>query len=82
MNRKTCSDFIVNHIHLVCLNDKYTIARILMFRECALKQNNNGAYILFDHIDGRTLRDIYEFINPDFELMHYTLIPRGFLWDI
>lgn len=69
MNRKTCCamrHFIVKHINLVSLNDKYTIARILMFRECALKQNNNGAYILLDHIDDSTLRDIYEFLKSRF----------------
>ena len=66
MNRKTCSDFIVKHISLLSLNDKHTIARILMFRECDLKQSNNGAYILLDHIDDRTLHDIYEFVKSRF----------------
>ena len=66
MNRKTCSDFIVKHINLLSLNDKYTIARILMFRECDLKQSNNGAYILLDRIDDRALRDIYEFVRSRF----------------
>ena len=66
MNRKTCSKFVLKHINLLSLNNKYTIAKILMFREFDLKQTNNGAYITVDQIDDRTLYDIYDFIKSIF----------------
>ncbi len=66
MNRKTCSEFILKNINNLSLNDKHAIARILMFRECDLKQSNNGAYIMLDRIDDRTLCDIYDFIKYRF----------------
>ena len=66
MNRKTCSEFILKNINNLSLNDKHAIARILMFRECDLKQSNNGAYIRLDRIDDRTLCDIYDFIKYRF----------------
>ena len=66
MNRKTCSEFILKNINNLSLNDKYTIAKILMFREFDLKQSNNGAYIRLDRIDDCTLCDIYDFIKYRF----------------
>ena len=55
MNRKTCSEFILKNINNLSLSDKHAIARILMFRECDLKQSNNGAYIMFGRLDDRAL---------------------------
>ena len=66
MNRKPSSEFILKNINNLSLSDKHAIARILMFRECDLKQSNNGAYIMLDRIDDRTLCDIYDFIKYRF----------------
>ena len=45
------------------MSDKYTVARILMFRGYDLRQNGNGAYIDIYSVDSITISDIYQFMK-------------------
>ena len=49
------------HINSLSLSDRYTVARILVFRMFEPIQTNNGYYILFDKIDKGTINEIYNF---------------------
>ena len=55
--------YILKHINVLSMNDKYTVARILTFRGYDLRQNNNGAYIDIYSVDSMTLRDFYQFMQ-------------------
>ena len=48
-------EYIVNNINTLSLSDRYTVARILVFKTYEPIQTNNGCYILFDKIDEETI---------------------------
>ena len=54
---------IANNIDKLSLSDKYTVARILLFKTYELIQSNNGCYILFDETDEETINEIYNFLK-------------------
>ena len=56
-------EYIVKNINKLSLSDRYTVARILVFKTHAPIQTNNGCYILFDKIDEDTLNEIYNFLK-------------------
>ena len=60
---KSAIKYILKHNNVLYMNDKYTVARILMFRGYALRQTGNGAYIDITSVDRTTIRDIYQFIK-------------------
>ena len=51
--------YIANNIDKLSLSDRYTIARILVFKTYDLIESNNGLYILFDNTDEETIHEIY-----------------------
>ena len=55
--------YILKHINILSMSDKYTVARILMFRGYDLRQNGNGAYIDIYSVDSITISDIYQFMK-------------------
>ena len=48
---------IAKNINILSLSDRYTVAKILLFRDCKLLQSNNGAYI--------QLKDWWNYIKWD-----------------
>ena len=56
-------EYIATNIDKLDLSDRYTVARILVFKTYELIQSNNGCYILFDEIDEETINDIYNFLK-------------------
>ena len=53
------SEHIAKNINRLSLSDRYTIARILVFKMYEPIQTHNGCYILFDKIDEETINEIY-----------------------
>ena len=60
---KSVIKYILKHINILSMRDKYTVARILTFRGYDLQQNNNGAYIDITSVDRTTISDIYQFMK-------------------
>ena len=46
--------FIIDNINILSLENKQTVAKILLFKDIDLQQSNNGAYCFIDKIDERT----------------------------
>ena len=63
MDLKREIKYILKHINILCMNAKYTVARILTCRGYEIKQNNNGAYIDIYNVDNTTISDIYQFMK-------------------
>ena len=63
MDLKRAIKYILKHINMLSMVERYTVARILMFRGYKLKQNNNGAYIGIYNVDSTTISDIYKFMK-------------------
>ena len=61
MDLKRAIKHSLKHINILCMVERYTVARILMFRGYKLKQNNNGADIY--NVDSTTISDIYQFMK-------------------
>ena len=57
------AQYIVKQINNVSIDDRYTVAKILLFRDCTLLQSNNGAYIHLKDIDEETVEEIYNFLK-------------------
>ena len=55
------NEYIARNFNSLPLLDRYTIARILVFRMYEPIQTNNGCYILFDNIDKDTIHENYNF---------------------
>ena len=55
--------YIFKHINILSMHEKYTVARILMFRGYDLKHNGNGDYIDIYSVDSITISDIYQFMK-------------------
>ena len=57
------SEYIAMNINRLSLSDRYTVARILVFRMYEPIQTNDGCHILLDKIDKDTINEIYNFWN-------------------
>ena len=57
------AQYIVKQINNVSIDDRYTVAKILLFRDCTLLQSNNGAYIHLKDINEETVGEIYNFLK-------------------
>ena len=55
--------YIAKNVNRLPLSDRYTIARILVFKMYEPIQTNNGCCILFDKIDEDTINEIYNFLK-------------------
>ena len=57
------NEYIAKNIDRLSLSDRYTVARIRVFRMYEPIQTNNGCYILFDKIAKYTIHEIYTFLK-------------------
>jgi len=57
------AQYIAKHINILNIDDRYTVAKILLFRDCKLLQSNNGAYIHLQDIDEETMEEVYNFLK-------------------
>ena len=55
--------YIINNIHLLSIEERYTVSKILNFRDVPLKQTNNGVYTFIKDIDENTLNEVYIFLK-------------------
>ena len=53
------SQYIINNINLLSIEERYTVSKILNFRDVPLKQTNNGVYTYIKDIDENTLNEVY-----------------------
>ena len=52
------NEYIANNMYRFSLSDRYTVARIMVFKTYEPIQTNNGRYILFDKIDEDAINEI------------------------
>ena len=57
------NEYIAKTVNRLSLSDRYTVARILVFRMYGPIQTNNGCYIIFDNIDKDTINEMYNFLK-------------------
>lgn len=57
------AQYVIKQINNISLDDRYTVAKILAFRDYNLKQSNNGAYMLIEEINEETINEIYMFLK-------------------
>ena len=57
------SQYIINNINLLSIEERYTVSKILNFRDVPLKQTNNGVYVFIKDIDENTLNEVYIFLK-------------------
>ena len=57
------AQYIAKQINNISIDACYTVAEILLFRDCKLLQSNNGAYIHLKDIDEGTIEQIYNFLK-------------------
>lgn len=57
------SQYIINNINLLSIEERYTVSKILNFRDVPLKQTNNGVYTDIKDIDENTLNEVYIFLK-------------------
>ena len=57
------AQYIATHISILSLSDRYTVAKILVFRGHELLQTNNGAYINLTNTDENAMNEIYTFLK-------------------
>ena len=57
------SQYIINNINLLSIEERYTVSKILNFRDVPLKQTNNGVYTYIKDIDENTLNEVYIFLK-------------------
>ena len=62
------AQYVIKQINNVSLDDRYTVSKILMFRDYKLSQSNNGTYIHIKEIDEETLNEIYNFLKTKLSL--------------
>ena len=62
------AQYVITQINNVCLNDRYTVSKIILFRGYDLIQTNNGAHIQIKEIDEETLNEIYIFLKTKLSL--------------
>ena len=51
--------YIINNINLLSIEERYTVSKILSFRDVSLTQTNNGVYTFIKDIDENTLNEVY-----------------------
>ena len=62
------AQYVIKQINNVCLEDRHTVSKIILFRCYDLIQTNNGAYIHIKEIDEETLNEIYIFLKTKLSL--------------
>ena len=45
------AQYVLKHRNILNIEDRYTVSKILFFRDCTLIQSNNGAFIHLKDID-------------------------------
>ena len=53
------SQYIINNINLLSIEERYTVSKILNFRDVSLTQTNNGVYTFIKDIDENALNEVY-----------------------
>ena len=53
------AQYIINNINLLSIEERYSVSKILNFRDVPLKQTNNGVYVFIKDIDENTLNEVY-----------------------
>ena len=53
------SQYIINNINLLSIEERYSVSKILNFRDVPLKQTNNGVYTFIEDIDENALNEVY-----------------------
>ena len=59
--------FILKHLNLLPLDDRYTLAKILTFKDYKLSQSNNGAYIMIKDLESTIIHDMLCFVQQTFK---------------
>ena len=57
------SQYIIKNINLLSIEERYSVSKILNFRDVPLKQTNNGVYTFIKDIDENTLNEVYIFLK-------------------
>ena len=57
------TQYISKQINNISIDDRYTVAKILLFRDCKPLQSINGAYINLKDIDEEIIDFIYNFLK-------------------
>ena len=57
------AQYIINNINLLSIEERYSVSKILNFRDVPLKQSNNGVYTFIKDIDENTLNEVYIFLK-------------------
>ena len=57
------SQYIINNINLLLIEERDSVSKILNFRDVPLKQTNNGVYTFIKDIDENTLNEVYIFLK-------------------
>ena len=57
------SQYIINNINLLSIEERYTVSKILNFRDVSLTQTNNGVYTFIKDIDENALNEVYIFLK-------------------
>lgn len=57
------AQYIINNINLLSIEERYSVSKILNFRDVPLKQTNNGVYTFIKDIDENTLNEVYIFLK-------------------
>ena len=57
------SQYIINNINLLSIEERYSVSKILNFRDVPLKQTNNGVYTFIKDIDENTLNEVHIFLK-------------------
>ena len=59
------SQYIIKNINLLSIEERYTVSKILNFRNVPLKQTNDGVYTCIKDIDENTLNEVYIFLKTN-----------------
>ena len=57
------AQYIIKNINLLSIEERYTVCKILIFRDVPLQQSNNGVYAFTHNIDENTLNEVYIFLK-------------------
>ena len=57
------AQYIINNINLLSIEERYSVSKILNFRDVPLKQTNNGVYKIIKDINENTLNEVYIFLQ-------------------
>ena len=80
------AQYNIKNINLLNIEERYTVCKILIFRDVPLQQSNNGVYTFTNNIDEDTESDMltgitYQFISILFQVFSrlYMKISEGIL---